>query len=351
MKRLQQHSRKLVLGVMALQLTGCGYLFGDGGMFRDQSEDYKRAPEMPVISMPEGSRSEALQDIYPIPPAGSGLIAAGEFEVPRPTPLVAGAEDQAVRIQRLGDESWALIDEAPGQVWPQVRGFLASAGINVVRVDASAGIMETDWLSLESAAMSSRFRMRIDQGVQRGTSELHVLQQNRAGDTGNWPTSSDNPDQENEMLQSLAQYIADSAGNAPVSMVAEQAINASGRIALQKEASGEPYIQLLLPFDRAWASLGLALEKSDFEITDRDRSKGIYYLRFLGPEAGEEGGWFDWLWGSDEAYPHVGEAFLASVREVNPAEMAIHLRLQEGEGSIDEGERQALLNLVKGNIN
>ena len=30
--------------------------------------------------------------------------------------------------------------------------------------------------------MASRFRFRIDQGVQRGTSELHVLQMNQVGD-------------------------------------------------------------------------------------------------------------------------------------------------------------------------
>ncbi len=351
MKRIETYGRRLLAAALTLQLAGCGYLFGDGGMFRDQSEDYKRAPEMAPINVPPGMQSESLQEIYPIPPVGSAVVSPGEFEVPRPAPLVAGAEDQAVRIQRLGDESWALIEEAPGQVWPQVRSFLASAGINVIRVDASAGIMETDWLTLESAAMDSRFRMRIDQGVQRGTSELHVLQQNRAGDVASWPSQSDDAGQEDEMLQSLAQYIADSAGNAPVSMVAEQAISAGGRISLQKDSSGEPYIRLALPFDRAWASLGLALEKSDFEITDRDRSQGIYYLRFLGPAADEEGGWFEWLWGSDDDYPYVGSSFTASLQEMASDDMAIYLRLQDGEEKLEEGERQVLLNLVKGNIN
>lgn len=351
MSSLKKFSGSLLVPALVLQVAGCGYLFGDGGMFRDQSEDYKRAPEEAAISLPEGMQSDSLQEIYPIPPVGSGVVAPGEFEVPRPTPLVAGAEEQAVRIQKLGDESWALIEEAPGQVWPQVRSFLASAGINLIRVDASAGIMESDWLSLESASMSSRFRVRIDQGIQRGTSELHVLQQNRAGDVANWPRQSDDPEQETEMLQSLAQYIADSAGNAPVSMVAEQAISAGGRISLQKDGSNEAYIQLMLPFDRAWASLGLALEKSDFEITDRDRSGRTYYLRFLGPEAGEEGGWFDWMWDEDDAYPHVGSSFTASIREQGSAEMAIYLRLQDSEETLEDTDKQALLNLVMGNIN
>ena len=31
-------------------LSGCGYIFGDDGVFRDNSEDYKRAPETKVIT-------------------------------------------------------------------------------------------------------------------------------------------------------------------------------------------------------------------------------------------------------------------------------------------------------------
>ena len=343
----------ITAAVLVAQLGGCGYLFGDRGVFRDKSEDYKRAPELPVISLPEGKETTALQEIYPIPPTGSTVIAPGDFEVPRPTPLVAGAQDETVRIQRLGDENWVLVEEAPGQVWPQVRNFLSSAGINVMRLDARAGLMDTDWLSFEESSIPSRFRMRIEQGVQRGTSELHVLQQNQAGDITEWPAQSDNLDQEQEMLRSLAQYIADSVGNAPVSMVAEQQINASGRISLQQDSAGESYIQLTLPYDRAWASLGLALEKSQFEISDRDRSKGTYYLKFLGPEGEEDSGWFDWLWSSDGEFPHAGDNFIVNLDDKGDNEMAIYLRLQDANSDdpLTEREHQALLTLIKGNIN
>ena len=139
--------------------------------------------------MPEGKDSEALREIYVIPAVDNELVLAGEFEVPRPAPLVAGAGDEVVRIQKLGDQSWALIGVPPGQVWPQVRSFLTAAGIQVARVDARAGIMDTNWLTLEGQPMASRFRFRMEQGVQRGTSELHVLQMNQAGDVNSWPAT------------------------------------------------------------------------------------------------------------------------------------------------------------------
>ena len=347
-------TRNLLAGALLVSLSGCGYLFGDQGVFRDKSEDYKKAPDMPVITVPEDKSTDALQEIYPVPPVQNALLATDEFEVPRPTPLAAGAEDEIVRIQSLGEESWILVAEAPGQVWPQVRSFFASAGIPVSRVDARAGTMETGWLALESAAMASRFRVRIEQGVQRGNSELHVLQQNQAGDVNAWPGESDNADQEQEMLKALAQYIANSAGTAPVSMVAEQAISATGKISLQETGGGEPYIQLALPFDRAWASLGRALEKSTFEVTDLDRSSGLYYANFLGPQGEDEGGWFDWLWDSDDDHPQAGQPFVISVEasEVKEAEVSIFLRhAREATVSLEKRDQQALLTLIKGNIN
>jgi outer membrane protein assembly factor BamC len=238
----------------------------------------------------------------------------------------------------------------PGQVWPQVRSFLAAAGIQVARVDARAGLMETNWLTLEGAPMGSRFRFRMEQGVQRGTSELHVLQQNQAGEVNTWPRQSDNPEQGHEMLRAVAQYIANSAESAPVSMIAEQGISAGGKISMQESAEGYTFILLELPYDRAWASLGRALDKSSFETVDRDRSAGRYDVRWLGPQDEDEGGWFDWLFGEDE-HPLKGRQFIVKVESRDDNSVKIRLQPQDGDPALTKRDEQALLALIKGNIN
>ena len=342
---------RLPLLVAFSVMAGCGYLFGDDGMFRDKSQDYKQSPELEVIEVPPEKSTDALQDIYPIPDIEQSLVLAGDFEVPRPTPLVSGAADEVVRIQKLGAESWALVAMAPGQLWPQVRSFLSAAGIGVGRVDARAGIMETSWLSMEGAPMQSRFQFRIERGVQRGTSELHVLQMNQAGDVTVWPATSDDLQQETEMLRGMAQYIANSADSAPVSMIADQAISATGRISLQETSQGDTYIELILPYDRAWASTAKGLEDSNFEIIDRDRSAGEYYVRFIGIESEEEDGWFDWLWGGDEKHPLADSEFLVTVVKQTDEAVAIRLQPREPDPAFDRRQEQALLSLIKGNIN
>jgi len=346
---------KLVLVAALLSLcAGCGYLFGDEGMFRDKSNDYKQAREVPPIRVAEGESEAPLGEIYPIPPISDTILAAGEFEVPRPASLDSGVEDEQVKIQSLGEETWTLVNNAPGQVWPQVRAFLSASQIPVARVDANAGIIETTWVSLEGESMASRFQFRIDQGVQRGSSELHVLQMSQVGDVDSWPETSSNPAQEKEMLKAVSQFIADSADSTPVSMVADQAINAEGKIAMQEGPDGDIYLRLGLPYDRAWASVGRAIELSNFEITDRDRSAGKYYVRFLGTQTEEEAGWFDWLLGGDED-PMVNQTFVVAVESLDAAEVAIRIDQQapaDGDEGVAMAERdeQVLLGLIKGNI-
>ena len=174
---------------------------------------------------------------------------------------------------------------------------------------------------------------------------------NQAGDVANWPQVSDNPAQENEMLRGVSQYVANSADSAPVSMVADQAISASGKITLQESPEGYTYIALGLPYDRAWASLARALERSTFEITDRDRSEGDYYTLFIGPSNAEDEGWFDWLFEADEEHPMAGENFVVSVNSVDDDNVTIRLQPQQGAENFDKRQEQGLLSLIKGNIN
>jgi len=351
MKSANSFGRTAILFIGLAGVSGCSYLLGDDGVFRDKSEDYKKAPEPPRLQIPEGKNSNTLQDIYVVPAVHDSLVLSGEFEVPRPTPLVAGAGDEIIRIQKLGEERWALVSEAPGQLWPQVRSFLSAAGIQIARVDPRAGLIETGWITLEGEDMASRFQFRIEQGVQRGNSELHVLQMHQAGDINSWPPTSDDLQLESDVLQSVAQYIADSSDAAPVSMIADQAISAGGKISLEASPDGHTLIRVGLPFQRAWASLARALEASTFEITDRDRSKGEYYVKFLGPDTEEEDGWFDWLF-DEEGHPLANQNFVVRMDTESESSVTIGLtQLDEDVEPMDDRQEQALLVLIKGNIN
>lgn len=62
-------------------------------------------------------------------------------------------------------------------------------------------------------------------------------------------------------------------------------------------------------FDRAWRRVGLALDRVGFTVEDRDRSKGLYFVRYIDPDAdlktSGEKGWLSKLkfWSSSPKTP------------------------------------------------
>lgn len=331
-------------------LSGCSWLFGDEGLFPDNTERYQSSVELQEILVPPGVGAPALSQIYPIPPVQAAAKLETEFDVPRPAPLTAGGQQDAVRIQRLGDDSWALVAVSPGQLWPQVRAFLASSGIAVAGSSAQEGFIDTQYVALMDEPLPVRFRFRVESGVQRNTAELHVLQQNRSTElAAPWPSESDNQELEQTMLRNVAQFIANSAEAAPISMMADQAMSASGRITLEETDTGAR-LQLRLPFNRAWASVNKALPESGFVVDDLNRSEGVFYATFTGPDDKASGGWFDWLWGGEEGHPLANNQYLVKLSE--DGEGTVIITLTDGFGAAPPRRDQAaLLTILKGNIN
>ena len=333
---------------IALTLSGCSWLFGEDGLFPDNASRYQSASELPPIDVPPHLTTDAIQPDYPVPPVAASGQLATQFETPRPTPLTANNQGDSVRIQSLSGDRWALVSVAPGQLWPQVRTFLTTSGIGVAAVDAEAGLIDTQWFKLEERELAVRFRFRVDTGVQRNTAELHVLQQSRGAEDVSWPPQSDDDELERKMLQDVAQYLANSADSSPISMMADRSMSDSGRITLE-DTEAVTRIRLALPFDRAWASVVKGTEDADFAIDDRDRSQGILYVTFIGPQDEEESGWFDWLWGGEDDHPLAGHRY--QIRLDASGEEVIFITLQGPDGeSVDRREQQALLTLLRGNI-
>ena len=56
-----------VILLSAIVLTsGCSYLTGDEGIFRDRKKDYQKAEASERMVVPEGLDSSSIIDLYPI---------------------------------------------------------------------------------------------------------------------------------------------------------------------------------------------------------------------------------------------------------------------------------------------
>lgn len=350
--------KSALLAVLILGTSGCSWLFGEDGTFRDRSNDYRQARVEPPLVLPEGVESNAIDDSYAIPPISDRTTLADEFQVPTPEPLSEEVNRDSVRINTLADQRWILVNGSPGQVWPRLRGFISLNQLPLRRADAVNGILETGWLQPKpEGSLRERYRLRIEQGVQRGTSEVYVMQVDIRAGEDSWPKKSSNHERETLMTEELAQYLADSAAAASVSMLAQQAIDSSGKVTLEENDKTQPYIRLELPFARAWAATGRAIKKAGFEIDDLDRSQQVYYVKYTAEvEEEDEEGWFvslfSWMWNwaaDDSAEIAEGELYKVRVQAQDSEAVSISIEQQNGD-VVEKSNAEKLLKQIKRHI-
>lgn len=57
------------------------------------------------------------------------------------------------------------------------------------------------------------------------------------------------------------------------------------RARLTRSNDGSGTLEVQESFDRAWRRVGLALDRVGFTVEDRDRSKGLFFVRYVDPES------------------------------------------------------------------
>jgi outer membrane protein assembly factor BamC len=339
-----------VLLVAITALGGCG-LFGDQGMFRDRRNDYLGATETAPLKVPEGVKTEAIQDYYFVPEIDENAQAQPNFEVPRPLRLVAGDSDNMVKIQSLGDDRWILIRQVPGQVWSSIRDFLLINRVSVALEDGNSGVLETPWMVPQGSSDYERYRFALRQGLQRNSSEITVLNQTVSPTSGGeapsglpWPEVSTDPEKAKVFLDTLAQYLAENAEAAAAVSLKAQEIDTSSRLYVANDPV--PHITLELGRERAWASLGYALDKAGFTIDDEDAGQGVYQTTYSGrPDAGEDEGFWSSLMGlgQDERTPVSYRVLLKPGAKAGWMEIYV-----EKDGEFRETELELVINEIKG---
>lgn len=262
----------LLLLFFAPLMVGCGF-------FKKLTEDdsYKRARMEPVLEIPEELDPVAMVEKYPIP-GGAPAEAIRETEDIVPSPLNNPLSED-IRIQKLGERSWLLVNLSTAEVWPRVRGFINLNRFPINVANVSRGIVETGWLQPENKDQPrEKYRLWVEAGLRENTAEIYALHAGESAGDG-WPETSHNPERALNLLVNFSNYLSD-LGQAGTS-VSLRALEAGGtakmRLLLEDDT---PKVVLDVDYDRAWATAALAVERAFFLITDRNRQNGVFYLAY-----------------------------------------------------------------------
>jgi len=138
--------------------------------------------------------------------------------------------------------------------------------------------------SLYSTGERDKFRTRLERGA-NGTTEIYISHRGAEEvltgtdkETTVWTARASDPDLEAEFLSRLMVALGaeDTRAKAAVANVVAQ----SSRAKLVKAPSGS-YVQVDESFERSWRRVGLALDRVGFTVEDRDRSQGLYFVRYV----------------------------------------------------------------------
>jgi outer membrane protein assembly factor BamC len=224
--------------------------------------------------------------------------------------MVLPLQDNA-RIERSGNQRWLVVKGDPDAVWPVVKDFWQETGFIITMENPDAGVMETDWAEnrakipdgvirgffgkvLDSAYSTSerdKFRSRLERGGESGTTEVYISHRGMeevytapGQDQTRWQPRPADPELEAEMLRRLMvrMGVQQDRAKSELSKVAG-GTGAPARATLSKDQGGST-LAVIDQFDRAWRRVGLALDRVGFTVEDRDRSKGLYFVRYIDPE-------------------------------------------------------------------
>ena len=341
--------RKLVLPLTLLAiLGGCGSMSALEG----KKIDYKSAGKVPPLEVPPDLTAPVGDSKYVVPdvsPQGSATFSAYSSErgsQPQAASSDLLPEQAKVKVERSGNQRWLVVNATPEQVWPVVKDFWQELGFIIKEEKPESGVMETDWAEdrakipqdairsvlgkvvdgLYSTAERDKFRTRLERGAAASTTEIYVSHRGmveviQGGDGGNstiWQPRPANPELEAEMLRRLMVRFGVEESRAKTQMGNAAVVVERAKIA--RSAEGAPSLTVLDPFDRAWRRVGLALDRVGFTVVDRDRSKGVYFVRYVDPDTDgkkTDKGWFSKLafWSSDESKKMRQEQYRVVVKE------------------------------------
>jgi outer membrane protein assembly factor BamC len=235
--------------------------------------------------------------------AASNAVAAAAAVAATPDPTGRAS----LRIERLADQRWLVTSISPEMVWPQLKEFWQERGFNLESERSALGLMETDWAEnraklpqdiirrtvgklidgLYSTGERDQFRTRIERTA-TGGSEIYishrgmveVYNSSKAENTV-WQPRPTDPQLEAIFLQRLMMKLGATEEQSKAAVLDAQAPATRTRVI---EEQGQVTLQINDTFDRAWRMVGLSLDRTGFTVEDRDRSKGLYFVRYVDPK-------------------------------------------------------------------
>ncbi|TFW18723.1 outer membrane protein assembly factor BamC [Duganella callida] len=337
-------------------LTGCGMI---SSVIGNDKVDYKSAKKASTLDVPPDLTQLQKDNRYSLPDSNNGIATASGYNASKAaqsgalnsTAVVVAGQPPAgtvvqttlndIKVERDGNQRWLVVKQTPEQLWPQLTKFWEDSGFTLSQELPAAGIMETEWNenrakipqdfirntigkvfdSVYSSGERDKFRTRIERRAD-GASEIYIshrgVQEVATGsekETTKWMPRPNDPGLEAEFLARLMNKLGNGGEQLAGAKTAVDSAIVQPQHASLVGSGAERAVQVDEGFDRAWRRVGLALDRAGFTVEDRDRTQGMYFVRYI-DDAAESKGFFSKLfsWGSSSEEEKEAQRYRISVK-------------------------------------
>jgi outer membrane protein assembly factor BamC len=313
---LRNRFAKWALPCLLISLSGCGIMSANDIDYQSASQTKANPLEVPPDLV-----SPRRDDRFAMPASGSA--SRSEFERSRAEPRKADTTllpaVSGMRIERQADQRVLVVDQPAEKLWPVVRQFWLDNGFVLAVEDPAIGMLETDWAEnrakipediirrtlgrvldrLYDTGERDKFRTRLDRVSanqteivisHRGVVEIATTTASDVKTT--WTNRPADRELEAEFLRRLMLRLGAEESRAASLMAQAPVVTPAATLTRTGAASS---IEIAESFDRAWRRVGVAIDRLGFTVEDRDRAKGVFFVRYRDPtilQEGEKKGFF-----------------------------------------------------------
>ena len=295
-----------MFSVVLVMLAGCNTL----GLGNKRIDYRSGAEQAPALEIPPDLTAPGRDERYRMPHGDDETVATFS-DYNKSGASATRARVRIASMERNGAQRWLLVKDNPENVWLVVKTFLEENDLPIRSEDSAAGVIETDWAEnrpnvprnwaekifdkINSSGERNQYRFRLEPGKDGTSTGIYVTHRSMevssdVNDT-KWQAGRSDPELEAVMLQRLMVRFGSSEVQAAGDTATGGAPGSAGAARLHEIFDGSSVIVMHDAFDKSWRRVGLAIERAGFVVEDKDRAKGIYFLR----TAKAESGWADKL--------------------------------------------------------
>ena len=326
--------KKLSFFISLMVLTACSSISDFDIIEEITAPDYVSSSRARKLEIPPDLSQIDTQSEYEVPGEGTSYKNyKNRQNAPQKIAVKVVEDPDGLKIIKSGAMRWLLVKKDPDTLWPHVQDFWEDMGFNVKIANKRTGVIETEWIktselksnegvaskldawldNMSGFADRRKFRTRLELGSQSGTTEIFLS--HRSSNSGSNEhkrilaerQSGYNP----ESIYAIESYKAEGeTKDAEVKIdddtkiddyeinseilrrlmvklgstdfEAKEKIQSPQKIIKAELVNSEEgyFVKMNDPYDRAWRRLALALDIIGFVTEDRNRSEGIFYVKY-----------------------------------------------------------------------